>query len=130
MKGGGGDAERLPMIMGTPGAVQGAKLQASYRHLFAEEEVVEIGFKTPGEMFIFTDRRMILAQRLGLMGKQGECHSFPYSNIRRLSVENVGVLDSKSELQVWVLDEEVPLRRTLKKKVSYAIHQLLSRHIK
>ena len=130
MKRGGGDVERLPKIMGTPGAVQGAKLQASYRHLFAEEEVVEIGFKTPAEVFIFTDRRMILAQRLGLMGRQGECHSFPYSNIRRLSVENVGVLKSKSELQVWVVNEEVPLRRTLKKKVSYAIHQLLSEHIK
>ena len=80
MKGGGGDVERLPKIMGTPGAVQGAKLQANYRHLFAEEEVVEIGFKTPAEVFIFTDRRMILAQRLGLMGRLGECHSLRSRN--------------------------------------------------
>lgn len=65
-------------------------------------ENVHLSFKLIRDLLVFTDKRLILVNKQGVMGKKAEYKSIPYKSISRFSVDTLGGLDMNTELKIWV----------------------------
>jgi len=50
--------------------------------------------------FLFTNRRLILVDKQGLIGKKVEYQSTPFKNVIRFAVETAGTFDLDAELKL------------------------------
>jgi hypothetical protein len=118
-------------ILGNSGVAQPEELQAEYGVLLAEGEVIEIGFKLIRDVFIFTNKRLILVDKQGLTGKKIEYLSVAYKSIARFAVETAGHLDLDAELKIWVSSEALPsITRKFTKQVNiYEVQRVLAQHV-
>lgn len=58
-------------------------------------------FQGVRDYVLFTNRRVMVVNVQGVIGKKQEFSSLPYSRIQAFSVETSGVLDLDSELELW-----------------------------
>ena len=80
-----------------------------------EGETVVKGFKIIRDLFIFTDKRLILIDKQGMSGKKVEYHSILYKSISHFSVESGGTLDLDAELKIYISGNANPIQREFKK---------------
>ncbi len=78
------------------------------------DEPVQVAFKVVRDLFVFTDRRLILVDRQGLTGRKVEYLVVPYRAITSYSIENAGTFDMDSELRLWISGRQEPIQKTLK----------------
>jgi len=118
-------------IMGNAGVVDSEKLIEDYGKLLAENEAIEIGFQLIRDVFIFTNKRLILVDKQGLTGKKIEYLSIIYKSITRFSIETAGHLDLDAELKVWISSAELPvIEKKFNRKVNiYDLQKVLATHI-
>jgi hypothetical protein len=95
-------------LMGNASEVSSEKLHEKYGRLLIEGEKIELGFKLIRDVFMFTDRRLILIDVQGLTGSKVEYKSMPYKNISRFSLETSGTFDLDAELKIWISSENSP----------------------
>src|SRR5690242_15842685 len=93
-------------LMGNAGVTDTAKLNAEYGGLLIDGEQIEIGFTLIRDLFIFTNKRLILVDKQGLTGKKVEYFSVVYKAISRFSIETAGHFDLDAELKIWISSEE------------------------
>ena len=98
----------LNKILGNSSAVDTAKLQEKHSRLLIEGEQVELGFTLFRDVFMFTDRRLILIDVQGVTGSKVEYKSLPYKSISRFSLETAGTFDLDAELKIWISSEDEP----------------------
>jgi hypothetical protein len=63
------------------------------------EEPVEVAFKVIRDLFVFTDRRLILVDKQGVTSRKIDYLVVPYRAITSYSIETAGTLDMDSESQ-------------------------------
>ena len=80
-------------IIGNAGEVSSEKLNEKYSRLLIEGETVELGFKLFRDVFMFTNKRLILIDVQGVTGSKAEYKSMPYKSISRFSLETSGTFD-------------------------------------
>lgn len=95
-------------ILGNASAVDIAKLQEKYGRLLIDGEKVELGFTLFRDVFMFTDRRLIIIEVQGVTGSKVEYKSMPYKSISRFSLETAGTFDLDAELKIWISSEDTP----------------------
>ena len=64
-------------LMGNSSAVSSEQLNEKYARLLTSDEVIEVGFKMFRDVFMFTNKRLILVDVQGLTGKRQNinlCH--------------------------------------------------------
>ncbi len=105
-------------ILGNATEVSIEKLQEKYGRLLIEDEVIELGFKLVRDVYLFTNKRLILVDVQGITGSKVEYLSLPYKQISRFSLESAGTFDLDAELKVWLSSENTP---TLSKKFNKSI---------
>lgn len=105
-------------ILGNASEISSEKLNEKYGKLLIEGEVVELGFKLFRDVFMFTNKRLILVDIQGITGSKSEFKSMPYKNISRFSLESAGTLDLDAELKIWISSEDSP---TVSKKFNRSI---------
>ena len=105
-------------ILGNASEVSAEELTGKYGKLLIDNEVIELGFKLLRDVFMFTDKRLILIDIQGLTGSKAEYLSLPYKNISRFSLETAGTLDLDAELKIWISSEDTP---TVSKKFNKSI---------
>jgi hypothetical protein len=93
-------------LIGNAGVLDPAKLNTEYNGLLIDGEQVEIGFGLIRDLFIFTNKRLILVDKQGLTGKKVEYLSVVYKAISRFSIETAGHFDLDAELKIWISSEE------------------------
>lgn len=104
--------------------------QKEYGHLLSDKEVIDKAYKLVRDMFIFTNRRLILVDVQGMTGKKVECRSIPYSKITSFSVETAGHLDLDAELKIWVSGLGQPIQKQFNKTVNiYEVQAELAEHV-
>lgn len=108
----------LNRLMGNASEVSSEKLNETYGRLLVEGESVELGFKLLRDVFVFTNKRLILIDVQGLTGSKTEYKSMPYKNISRFSLETAGTFDLDAELKIWISSENIP---TVSKKFNKSI---------
>ncbi len=95
-------------LMGNAGAIQPEHLRKDYAQLFIDQEEIELGFKLIRDVFIFTNKRLILVQKQGITGSKIDYLSVAYRSITRFSIETAGPFDLEAELKIWISSEQSP----------------------
>ena len=118
-------------ILGNAGVAQPDELNGEYGILLANGESIEIGFKLMRDVFIFTNKRLILVDKQGLTGKKIEYLSVLYKSISRFAIETAGHMDLDAELKIWVSSEAMPsVMRKFNKQVNiYDLQKVLAEHV-
>ena len=118
-------------LIGNAGAVSQEELNKQYNQLLCDGEEIELGFKLIRDMFIFTNKRLILIDKQGITGSKTEYKSISYKSITRFSVETAGTFDLDAELKIWVSSELQPsISKQFNKSVNvYEVQKLLAHHV-
>ncbi|WP_379132786.1 PH domain-containing protein [Paenibacillus sp. sgz500958] len=117
-------------LMGNATQADIAEVQREYAKILAPQEKIERAYKLIRDMFIFTDKRLILVDKQGVTGKKTEYHSIPYKSITHYSVETAGHFDLDAELSLYISGSAVPLRKAFNKSVNiYEVQTVLSQYI-
>jgi hypothetical protein len=117
-------------LLGNAGVVEADKLISDYGDLLTEEETIEIGFKLVRDVFIFTNKRLILINKQGITGNKVEYLSVKYGTISKFSIETTGHFDLEAELKIWISSEQYPsITKQFSKKVNiYDVQKVLARY--
>lgn len=118
-------------LMGNANEVSAETLRKDYGKLLLEDEQIEMGFKLIRDVYIFTNKRLILVDKQGLTGKKVDMLSLPYKAISRFSLETAGHFDLDAELKIWVSSATEPtISKTFNTSVDvYAVQRLLASHV-
>ena len=73
------------------------------------DEIVHAAFVAPTGAILFTDRRIVIAQREHLLEARVETSSWPYRAVRHFSIQEGEAAESRSTVRVWLGDEAHPL---------------------
>ena len=98
----------LNKMLGNANELSSEQLNEKYSRLLVENEQIELGFKLFRDVFMFTNKRLILVDIQGLTGSKIEYKSMPYKNISRFSLETAGTFDLDAELKIWISSENIP----------------------
>jgi len=117
-------------IMGNASEVDINKITGEFQPMLVEGESIEKAFKLIRDMFVFTNKRLILVDKQGLTGSKVDYISIPYTSITKFSKESAGLLDLDAELKIWVRGESVPVKKQFGKDNNInEVYLILSRHI-
>ncbi len=78
------------------------------------EQVLQ-AFKALRDYVVFTDKRLLLIDKDGMVGSKAEYLSIPYRSIVRFSVETAGTFDMESELKLWLSGTAEPIQKPFKR---------------
>ncbi len=105
-------------LLGNAAQVDAQRIQREHQEVLVPDEDVQAAFRVIRDLFIFTNKRLILVDKQGLTGKKVEYLSIPYKSIRYFSIETAGRFDRDAELKVWTSSSPVPtVAKELKKGV-------------
>ncbi|SFE89915.1 PH domain-containing protein [Alteribacillus iranensis] len=117
-------------IMGNASEIDAGKAEKELNELLAESETVEHAYQLIRDMFIFTNRRLILVDKQGVTGKKTEYHSIPYGNITHFSVETAGSFDLDAELKIWLSGSSAPIEKTFNKQLNiFKVQRVLAEYV-
>ncbi|ALS33457.1 hypothetical protein PTRA_a2357 [Pseudoalteromonas translucida KMM 520] len=101
-------------LMGNASEVDDADLEKVLLNTLIEGEQVEKAYKVIRDMFIFTNKRLILIDKQGVTGSKMEMISIAYSKITKFSKESAGHFDLDAELKIWVGSDPTPISKDFK----------------
>ncbi|WP_158828158.1 PH domain-containing protein [Mucilaginibacter lacusdianchii] len=118
-------------LLGNAGVANPQELQKDYAFLLSDTETIEIGFKLIRDVFIFTNKRLILVDKQGITGSKVEYLSVGYKSISRFSIVTAGHLDLDAELRIWISSEVTPsIEKKFNKQVNvYDLQRILAQHV-
>jgi hypothetical protein len=118
-------------LLGNAGYANKEDLVKDYGRLLIDGEEIEMGFKLIRDVFIFTNRRLILVEKQGVTGSKVEYKSISYKSISRFSVETTGTFDLDAELKIWVSSEQDPsIKKQFSKSVNvYDVQKVLATYV-
>lgn len=120
----------LDGLMGNASEVNVNEVQKEYSRILAGNEKIEKAYKLIRDMFIFTDKRLVLVDKQGLTGKKTEYHSIPYRSITHFSIETAGSFDLEAELKIWISGNPVPLEKQFNKSLNiYELQSVLAEYV-
>ena len=120
----------LDGLLGNASEIDAAKLEAEFSKVLAAGEKVEKAYQLIRDLFVFTDKRLILVDKQGVTGSKIEYHSLPYRAITHFSIETGGHFDLDAELKVWVSGSSTPFQKKFNKRLSiYEVQSVLASYV-
>ena len=105
----------LDALMGNASEVSVEEVQEELSPILSDNEQISQVLKLVRDMYVFTDKRLILIDKQGLTGKKVDYHSVPYRAITQFKIETAGHFDMDAELKIWVSGQSEPLEVELSK---------------
>jgi hypothetical protein len=105
----------LQGLFGNATEVNAKELQKDLEATIIQGETVVKAFRIVRDLFIFTDKRLLLIDKQGFSGKKAEYHSIPYHSISHFSVETAGTFDMDAEMKIYIYGNPTPIRREFKR---------------
>ena len=117
-------------LLGNAGVANPEELNQEYANLLCSGEIIEVGFKLLRDVFIFTNKRLILVDKQGLTGKKIQYLSVAYKSISKFSIETSGHFDLEAELKIWISSETLPsVEKKFNRQVNiYDLQKVLAQH--
>lgn len=117
-------------ILGNASEVNIDNVSKEFDPILIDGETIEKAYKLIRDMFIFTNKRLILVEKQ-LVGTKVDYLSIPYFNIKKFSKESAGILDLDANLKIWIKGEDIPITKQFGKSGDNIneVYQLLSKHI-
>ncbi|MEO0060197.1 MAG: hypothetical protein RLZZ312_1844 [Bacteroidota bacterium] len=94
-------------ILGNASEVNIESVRKEFEPILIENENIEKAFKLIRDMFVFTNKRLILVEKQ-LVGSKVDYLSIPYSSIKKFSKESAGILDLDADLKIWLTTDSNP----------------------
>lgn len=117
-------------LMGNASEVSVREVEKDFANILAPTENVEKAYKLIRDMFIFTNKRLILVDRQGVTGKKVEYHSIPYKSITHFSIETAGNFDLDAELKIWISGTQLPVEKQFNKSLNiYELQSVLAEYV-
>ena len=108
----------LDGMMGNASETNAQAVQKEYANILTSNEQIEKAYKLIRDMFIFTNKRLILVDKQGVTGKKQEYHSIPYKSITHFSIETAGNFDLDAELKIYVSGTSGPIQKQFNKSLN------------
>lgn len=102
-------------LLGTASEINAQELEQEFTPILVNGEQINAAYKVVRDLFVFTQHRLILADKQGITGKKVEYHSVPYKSISQFSVETAGRFDMDAELKIWISSSSTPITKEFKK---------------
>lgn len=117
-------------LLGNASEVNIQDVVKEFEPILIDGELIQKAYKLIKDMFIFTNKRLILVEKQ-LVGSKVDYMSIPYTNIIKFSKESAGILDLDAELKIWVKDLELPIKKQFGKGGNNIneVYKILSQHI-
>lgn len=117
-------------ILGNASEVSIENVSKEFEPILVDGEIIEKAYKLIKDMFIFTNKRLILVEKQ-LVGSKVDYLSIPYTNVIKFSKESAGILDLDAELKIWVKGETLPIKKQFGKGGDNIneVYKILSQHI-
>lgn len=120
----------LDGLMGNASEIEPAKIADDFARVLAQGERIERAYQLIRDLFVFTNKRLILVDKQGLTGNKVEYHSLPYKSITHFSVETAGHFDLDAELKIWVSGTPMPIQKRFNKNLNiYAVQSVLAGYV-
>ncbi|MEN6349919.1 MAG: PH domain-containing protein [Syntrophomonas sp.] len=117
-------------LIGNASEVNIQELEKEYAALLGENETIERAYKLIRDMFIFTNKRLMMVDKQGLTGKKCEYHSIPYKSITHFCIETSGHFDLEAELKIWITGDPVPIAKQFNRSLNiYALQAVLATYV-
>lgn len=117
-------------LMGNASEVSPAEAQKEFGSILAPGESIEKAYRLIRDMFLFTNRRLILVDKQGLTGRKVEYHSIPYRSITHFAIETAGHFDLDAELKLWVTGTAEPIVKQFNRSLNiYELQQVLAQYV-
>lgn len=116
-------------ILGNASEVTLENAAKEFEPILIEGEEIEKAFRLLKDMFVFTNKRLILVEKQ-LVGSKVDYLSIPYKNIKKFSKESAGILDLDADLKIWLNNEDEPISKQFGKGGNNIneVYRILSRH--
>ncbi len=120
----------LDALLGNASEIDAGKLQQEFAKVLAPGERIERAYQLIRDLFVFTDKRLLLVDKQGLTGSKIEYHSLPYRAITHFSIETGGHFDLDAELKIWVSGTSAPFERKFNKRLNiYEVQAVLASYV-
>lgn len=117
-------------LMGNASEVNPAEAEKEYQVILTDDESVEKAYRLIRDMFLFTNKRLILVDKQGVTGRKIEYHSIPYRSIIHFSIETAGNFDLDAELKIWLSGSPEPIEKQFNKSLNiYELQRVLSKYV-
>jgi len=119
----------LSGLMGNASEVDDSDLEKVLANTLIDGEQVEKAYKVISDMFIFTNKRLILIDKQGMTGSKMEMVSIAYSKITKFSKESAGHFDLDAELKIWIGSDPTPISKEFKSGDNInEVYRVISQH--
>ncbi|GAB4115411.1 MAG: PH domain-containing protein [Roseiflexaceae bacterium] len=105
----------LNALFGNASELDNAALEKELNSVLAESERVMRAFRIMRDLFVFTDKRLLLIDKQGVTGRKAEYHSIPYKSITHFMVETAGTFDDDAEMKIYISGNPNPIQREFKR---------------
>ena len=117
-------------ILGNASEVNIENVSKEFEPILIDGEIIEKAYKLIRDMFIFTNKRLILVEKQ-LVGTKVDYMSIPYSSIKKFSKESAGIMDLDAELKIWLNNDSTPIVKQFGKGGNNIneVYKILSQHL-
>ena len=117
-------------LLGHESEVTIENISKEFEPILIDGEHIEKAYKLIRDMFIFTNKRLILVEKL-LVGTKVDYLSIPYSSIHKFSKESAGILDMDADLKIWLKSDDIPIVKQFGKSGNNIneVYRLLSKRV-
>jgi len=120
----------LNAIMGQASEVSIDKIRQEFQPMLVPGENIEKAYRLIRDMFVFTNKRLILVDKQGITGSKVDYITIPYTSVIKFSKESAGLMDLDAELKIWVRGEALPIKKQFGKDNNInEVYQILSQYI-
>jgi hypothetical protein len=120
----------LDGLIGNASEIDKSEIEGDFGQVLATGEQIEKAYLLIRDLFIFTNKRLVLVDKQGITGNKVEYHSLPYKNITHFSVETAGHFDLDAELKIWISGSPAPIQKQFNKKLNiYQVQSVLAEYV-
>jgi hypothetical protein len=119
----------LDGLLGNASEVDVETVAQELAPIIGETESIQRVFKVIRDMYVFTNKRLILIDKQGNTGRKVDYHSIPYRAITQFKLETAGHFDLDAEFKIWISGQDNPIIKELKKDTVVGIQQTLATHM-
>ena len=117
-------------ILGNASEVNIDHVRKEFEPMLISGEAIEKAYKLIRDMFIFTNKRLIIVEKQ-LVGTKVDYLTIPYRSIKKFSKESAGIMDLDADLKIWLNHESAPIVKQFGKSGNNIneVYQILSQHV-
>ncbi len=120
----------LSGLFGNASEVDSTSVEQEISEILVPGEQVTQAYRLVRDLYVFTDKRLILVDKQGLTGKKVEYHSIPYRSITHFAVETAGRFDLDAELKIWLSGNATPIEKEFRKGSNIlGVQRTLAQHV-